>query len=149
MNIKFPEFVDWIRKEKGWPTQHEVVDIRLNLYQFDDDRAQAAYEGWKAAHHNDYKVISDRPTMTGLYEVVWEMKGLHNEVHLVSAFVPFCTCHGWAKHQVDIWAKHSKKSSSVLSRAIAWRPIHTQQTLGHGTEEWLREQFGCTREAVA
>ena len=149
MTLKFPKFVKWLRDVKGWPTQHGVVDVRLDLYEFEDPRAQAAYEGWMAAHHNDYRPMTEQPKQTGLYEVVWEMQGLHNETLLVSAFVPFCTCHGWAKHQVDIWASHSKKSDSVLRKGIAWRHVDTQQSLGDDTSVWLMDTFKKAPENAA
>lgn len=149
MNPLFPQFVQWLKAKTKWLAIHRVEDTRLNSYRFYDERAQAAYEGWVAAHQAGYSSMESTPTETGLYEVVWSMSGLHGEKHMVSAFVPFCTCHGWAKHQVDIWANHSKKSASVLSRGLAWRKVATMDRSESGMQAWFGDQFPHPAEDAA
>jgi hypothetical protein len=149
MTLKFPEFVRWLRESQGLPTDHTVVNVQLNQYRFFDERAQAAYEGWLHAQEGGYMPMDQVPTRTGLYEVVWTFQGLHEETHMVSAFVPFCTCHGWAKHQVDIWVNHTKKSASVLKTGIAWRAVETHEALGEGTTALLKERFFTSCGAAA
>lgn len=58
------------------------------------------------------------PTETGLYCVRFTVHGGSQ----ANAFIPFCTCHGWAKHQVDIWSPSSEPKSSEwpIANMVGW-----------------------------
>lgn len=92
------------------------------------------------------------PAETGLYEVCYKDPIINRPV---KAFIPFCTCHGWAKHQVDIWAPGSKPKSSrrQIDNMIYWtkfpapapaEPETVQAFIPKGWEVEKEESLGVT-----